>query len=90
VIDDVPAVMPARRTEVMVADYDTELVVLVPHTRLTHHLDVGLSLILDACDGVTRSQDLIDEIAVATASDSGVVRQRVVEALRQFESLDII
>lgn len=89
-MDEVPRVMPARRSEVMVADYDTELVVLVPDTRLTHHLDVGLSLILDACDGVTLSKDLINEIATATASDVAVVRGRILDALRQFESLDII
>jgi hypothetical protein len=89
-MDDVPRVMPPRRSEVMVADYDTELVVLVPDTRLTHHLDVGLSLILDACDGVTLSKDLINEIATATASDVAVVGGHILEALRQFESLDII
>ncbi len=89
-MDDVPCVMPARRSDVMVADYDSELVVLVPGTRLTHHLDVGLSLILDACDGVTVSEDLVNEIATATSSKAAVVRARVLDALRQFESLDII
>jgi hypothetical protein len=47
-----PELIPAKRPDVLTADFETELVVLVPEQRTAHRLDEGLSLLLDASDGV--------------------------------------
>ena len=79
VVTTLPALMPRKRADVMVADFDTELVVLVPDERQAHHLDVGLSLVLDSCDGTTSTAAVVAEVALG---DRDPGRRRRVVARR--------
>ena len=82
--------MPRKRDEAMVADFDTELVVLVPEAREAHLLDEGLSLVLDSCDGVTPTADLIAEVAEATGESASSVSAWLSDCLRQLVELEIV
>jgi hypothetical protein len=61
--------LPTKRDDVLIADFDTELVVLVPGERRAHRLDAGLSLVLSACDGETAREALVREVANGTGDD---------------------
>jgi hypothetical protein len=82
--------MPRKRDEVMVAEFDTESVVLVPEIRKAHHLDEGLSLVLDSCDGSTTTADVINEIAEATGDSPEAVADWLGNALGQLGALDML
>jgi hypothetical protein len=85
-----PDVLPAKRQEVMVADFDTEMVVLVPEVRRSHHLDEGLSLVLDACDGVTSTAAFVAEVSAETGEPLDRVERWLTDALDQLRGLDIV
>lgn len=54
------AKLPLVRSEVEVADFETELVVLVPSRRRAHLLDPALALVFDSCH---RGDDRVDLVA---------------------------
>lgn len=85
-----PALMPRKRVDVMVADFDTELVVLVPDERQAHHLDVGLSLVLDSCDGVTSTAAVVAEVALGTGTAVDAVESWLAETLTTLERLNVL
>lgn len=85
-----PASMPRKRADVMVADFDTELVVLVPDERQAHHLDVGLSLVLDSCDGVTSTAAVVAEVALGTGTAVDAVESWLAETLATLERLNVL
>ena len=85
-----PKIMPRKRDEAMVADFDTELVVLVPEVRQAHLLDEGLSLVLDSCDGVTPSADVIAEVVEATGETPEAVTAWLRQALDQLDELQML
>lgn len=87
---ELPPIMPLKRADVMVATFDTELVVLVPECRRAHHLDVGLSLVLDSCDGETSTTDVVHEIAANTPSTPDEVTQWLAACLATLADLDIL
>ena len=89
-MDELPAVMPRKRDEALVADFDTELVVLVPEAREAHLLDEGLSLVLDSCDGVTPTADVIAEVVAATGDDPTQVAAWLAGCLRRLADLEIL
>ena len=89
-MSELPAVMPRKRAEAMVADFDTELVVLVPEARLAHLLDEGLSLVLDSCDGVTPTAEVITEVVDATGESEPQVALWLADCLRQLATLGVI
>jgi len=89
-VNELPTVMPRKRADAMVADFDTELVVLVPEARLAHLLDEGLSLVLDSCDGVTPTAAVITEVVHATGESEPQVALWMADCLRQLTELDII
>jgi hypothetical protein len=82
--------MPRKRAEVMVAAFDTELVVLVPDERRTHHLDEGLSLVLDSCDGVTPTADVVTEIAAGTGATTEAVESWLKRSLETLDELTML
>ncbi len=90
VVGELPAVMPRKRPEAMVADFDTELVVLVPEARLAHLLDEGLSLVLDSCDGVTPSAGVIAEVVDATGESEPQVAEWLRNCLDRLAQLNIL
>jgi hypothetical protein len=85
-----PALMPRKRADVMVADFDTELVVLVPDERQAHHLDVGLSLVLDSCDGMTSTAAVIAEVALGTGTPVDAVESWLAETLATLKRLNVL
>jgi hypothetical protein len=85
-----PKTMPRKPDDVMVAEFDTELVVLVPGARMAHHLDEGLSLVLDACDGETSAAAVIEEITEATGDSNDAVEEWLRSGLDQLEALDML
>lgn len=72
------------------ADFDTELVVLVPEARQAHLLDEGLSLVLDSCDGSTPTADVIAEVVDATGETPGAVTTWLRQALVQLDELQML
>ena len=84
-----PELMPAKRPDVLTADFETELVVLVPEQRTAHRLDEGLSLLLDASDGVTPTADVVTEVCAATGQVEADVRRWMEDGLRQLTALDV-
>jgi hypothetical protein len=82
--------MPRKRDEAMVADFDTELVVLVPEVRQAHLLDEGLSLVLDSCDGCTSTADVIAEVMDATGESTEAVTAWLRAALDQLAELRML
>jgi hypothetical protein len=82
--------MPRKRADVMVADFDTELVVLVPDERQAHHLDVGLSLVLDSCDGVTPTAAVVAEVAEATDTETDAVESWLADTLATLARINVL
>lgn len=82
--------LPKKREDVLVADFETELVVLVPGERRTHRLDVGLSLVLSACDGVTETTALAAEISRGTGDDLGVTMAWIARSLEILAELGVL
>lgn len=84
-----PERMPARHPEVLVAEFETELVVLVPDARRAHHLDDGLSLVLDSCDGVTPTASVVEEVA-ATGEPQDAVERWLLGSVRTLHELGVL
>ena len=86
-----PAILPQRRLDVEVAEFDTESVVFDPHHRVAHRLDGWLAGVLDACDGKTSAQAFLGECVMAGLDgpsawgSEGELRRQLATAL---ESLD--
>lgn len=78
-----------RRADVLVADFDTEIVVLVPDHRKAHRLDAGLSLVFTACDGQTSVSDLIEEIRSGTGDSVAATEAWLADCLRQLDALAV-
>ncbi len=85
-----PEVMPRKRPDVLTAEFETELVVLVPEQRAAHRLDEGLSLVLDACDGTARTADVVTEIVAGTGQDHAAVCGWLRDGLVQLAELGIL
>ena len=85
-----PAVMPRKRADVMVADFETELVVLVPDERQAHHLDEGLSLVLDACDGETSTASVVAEVVAGTGQPVEAVEAWLADTLATLDRLNVL
>lgn len=81
--------LPRMRDDVLVADFDTELVVLVPGDRRAHRLDAGLSIVLSACDGETERAALIDEVASGTGDDAEATSRWLDNAVRTLSELGV-
>lgn len=85
-----PTTMPRKRVDVMVADFDTEVVVLVPEERLAHHLDVGLSLVLESCDGATSTAAVVAEVALGTGEAIDAVESWLADTLATLDRLNVL
>ena len=87
---ELPEVLPRKRPDVLVADFDTELVVLVPEERKAHRLDAGLSLILSSCDGVTTAVELISEVAADTGDEHADLERWLGNGLAELAGLKVL
>ena len=81
--------LPRRRDDVLVADFGTELVVLVPDQRQAHRLDEGLSLVLTSCDGTTFVDALVAEVSEGTGEDPAVTARWLDGCLDRLEALGV-
>jgi hypothetical protein len=88
-MNGLPAVMPRKRDDVMVAEFDSEFVVLVPDVRKAHHLDEGLSLVLESCDGLMLTSELVDEVANGADEDPATVAEWLEASIKQLEVLGV-
>ena len=89
-LDDLPEVMPRKRDDVVIAGFEGELVVLVAGSRMAHHLDAGLSLVLDSCDGETPTANVISEVAESTGDDSAAVGKWLKSSIEKLADLDML
>ena len=85
-----PATFPARRAGLEIAEFDTELVVWDPTSKMVHHLEGIAAIVFDACDGSTRSDELVAEIAEATGVEPAVVNEEVLTVWQMFNRRDLL
>ena len=81
--------LPAIDASVVVADFDTELVVLVPARRKAHLLEPMWALLFDSCRRGDAVDDLVAELTNATDDDPAATRVWVEQALGEFDRLGI-
>ena len=81
--------LPAIDESVVVADFDTELVVLVPARRKAHLLEPMWALLFDSCRRGDDVDDLVTELAEATDDDPAATLAWVDLALAEFARLGI-
>lgn len=84
--DRLPAVSPTLE----VADFETELVVLVPDRRAVHLLESDAALLFDSCRRGDPFDAVVAELAAATARDPAGVAEWVRGALDQFASKGLL
>jgi len=82
--DPLPDVLPKRRKGLEVAEFGTELVVLATHSKQAHHLQGLASIVFDACDGRTRSEELAQQVAQSTGCELREARSAIGEIWRTF------
>lgn len=82
--EPLPATLPVRRSDLEVAEFDTELVVWDPVAKMVHHLHGVAAILFDACDGLTPSSQLIGEIQEATGLSRAVVDEELTTVWQMF------
>ena len=82
--------LPAICESVVVADFETELVVLVPERRKAHLLEPAWALLFDSCRRGDDGDRLIDEVAAADGGTPAEVESWVQRALTEFSRLGIV
>jgi PqqD family protein of HPr-rel-A system len=75
--------LPAPHPTVAVADFDDELVVLVPSARQAHHLDPAMSVLFDACRRGDTMATLVEELATASGASPEEMAAEVRRALEE-------
>jgi hypothetical protein len=83
------AVLPGVAAEVEVADFDTELVVLVPSRRLAHHLEPMWALVFDSCRRGDDADDLHQELVKATGWTADETSEWIGHAVAQLTALGV-
>jgi hypothetical protein len=82
--------LPRKRDDVLVAEFETELVVLVVEQRQAHRLDEGLSLVLSSCDGTTTAADLVAEVSAGTGESAELTAAWLEECLERLRELGVL
>lgn len=72
--------LPPLADEVEVADFETELVVVVPSRRRAYHLDERWALLVDSCRRGDDVGDLVEEL-VSVGGDPDQARRWFIAAL---------
>lgn len=88
--EPLPEVLPKHRKELEVAEFDTELVVLATGSNRAHHLQGLAAIVFDACDGRTRSDRLVGEVAEAMGIDDAEARAQVTDLWRTFVRIGLL
>lgn len=88
--EELPIVLPTRRNDVLVAEFDAEYVLLDPKNQMAHHLVGRLAAVYDACDGRTVTDELVAEAVAVTAVDADEFRGFVGDALNFFSNFGLL
>ncbi len=83
-------VLPRWHDGVEVAEFETELVVLETRSRQVHLLGPLASLVFDACDGSTRVDELVDEIAEWRPDERDSIAGAVTATLLELGGLGLL
>lgn len=81
--------LPSVADSVVIADFDTELVVLVPEQRHAHLLEPLWAVLLDSCRRGDDRADLVGELAAATRWTTSDTDAWLDEALAELSRLGI-
>ncbi|MEY4175545.1 MAG: hypothetical protein RI900_2710 [Actinomycetota bacterium] len=88
--DPLPAVLPKHRKGLEIAEFDTELVVLETESNRAHHLQGLAAIVFDACDGRTRSDQLVRQVAEAMGIDEPEAHRQVADLWRTFVRIRLL
>lgn len=82
--------LPTPSSMLEVAEFDTELVVLVPQDRRTYHLDTAIAVVFDSCRRGDQFGELLDELSRSTGEDRRAVRSWVEQVLEEFTRCGLV
>ncbi len=82
--------LPDIAPTVVVADFDVELVVLVPERRRAHHLTPMWAVLFDSCRAGHSVERVVDDMSHASGWSEAEVRRWVIEATESFERSGIV
>lgn len=84
------AVLPQVAEGLEVADFETELVVLVPQRRMVHLLEPDAALVFDSCRRGDSTEVLVAELAEASGREPADVAAWVDGALAELASKQLL
>lgn len=84
------AVLPQVAEGLEVADFETELVVLVPQRRMVHLLEPDAALVFDSCRRGDSTEVLVAELAEASGREPADVAAWVDGALAELASRQLL
>ena len=82
--------LPALVPDIEIAEFDTELVVLVPGERRAVRLEPGHAVVLDSCRRGDDLDRLVDDVATATGSDATAARAWVGQVVQELARLGVV
>ena len=89
-VGQLPRVLPRWHVDLLVAEFDTEYVVFDARSRMVHRIAGRHSLVFNACDGETNSDDLVTELIEAGLGSTDDVRDIVATALTDLANLGLL
>ncbi|MFW2335622.1 hypothetical protein [Ilumatobacter sp.] len=81
--------LPALAPDIELADFDTEIVALVPDRRRAVHLDSAHAIVVDSCRRGDDVDAVVDEIVRATGQERTAVETWLEGAVRELARLGI-
>ena len=85
-----PDVLPARHPDVDVAEFETVWVVFDSRVEQVHVLSGAGAMVFDACDGVTRSSVVVDEMVDGGFGSTDEARRVVDGVLQELACLGLL
>lgn len=82
--------LPPLAPDLEIADFDDELVALVPGERRAVHLEAGPALVVDSCRRGHARDDLIAEVAAATGTPTIAAVAWVDQTLIELARLGVV
>ena len=82
--------LPRIRDDLVVADFDTELVVLVPSTRRAHLLEPMMALVFDSCRSRHTFEALVGELSSASGESEQEMIRWVTGAVATLERAGVV
>ena len=85
-----PTALPRHHHDIEVASFPEEFVVFDARCMQVHHIDGLPAVVFDACDGVTTSRSIADEIAEALGVTPEEARLGVEQSVQHFAALGLL